>query len=546
MASRPSNPRRGARHLSLALLALLPWACRWVRPDGPALPSLPPRHRTRPPVVVVGIDGAEWTVIRRLWDEGRLPNLRRLADAGTSAVLKTAYGASPVIWTTIATGRTPPEHGVTDFVVGGGNGMVPVSSAVRRVPALWNMASRAGLRTAVLGWWASWPAEDIQGVVVTDRAHLAVDRIVHPASYLPALEREREQARNEYPDLGGRLPSPDPWMEDGAFRDRIMAHEARRLVGLGFDLFLVYFRTVDIASHRYWKFLEPEKYPGTTPEDVARWSHVIPAVYEATDRALGDFLSACPAGSNVFVVSDHGFVSGPEQPFVIVNTERLLEHLGFLVRKGDAVDFARSVAYPVDSPNHARLKRLRLSLAGREPGGRVPPDQARAELDRLAQALEGLTYESGQPVLRISRSQLPAQADMAAEVSLENPSLTVRAGGQAYQDVVMYINRISGTHDEHTNGIFIARGSDLAPGARAGGISVLDLAPTVLYALGLPPGEDFAGQARTDLFTAEFRSHHPVWSVPSWGTMASWRVETSPVDAQLLDELRALGYVASP
>jgi predicted AlkP superfamily phosphohydrolase/phosphomutase len=495
----------------------------------------------------VGIDGAEWKVIRGLWAEGRLPNLRRLADAGTSAVLKTAYGSSPVIWTTIATGRTPEEHGITDFVANTRQGMVPVSSSLRRVPALWNMASRAGLRTAVLGWWASWPAEDIGGVVVTDRAHLDVDRIVHPASYLAGLERERDRARGEYPGLGGRLPAPDPWMEDGAFRDRIMAHEARHLAGLGFDLFLVYFRTVDIASHRYWKFYDPGLYPGTPKEDVSRFAHVIPEVYEATDQALGDLLAACPKGSNVFVVSDHGFVSGPDQPFVIVNTERLLEHLGFLVRNGDGgVDFARSVAYPVDSPNHARLKKLRLSLAGREPKGRVSPEAAPGERDRLARALEGVTYEGGGALFGTVRSDPPADGDVAAEVSLTSPSLKVRAGAQTYDDVVMYINSISGTHDARTNGVFIAAGPDLAPGARADGISVLDLAPTVLYALGLPAGEDFAGRARDDLFTEAYRSRHPPWTVPSWGTMASWRVESSPVDAKLLEELRALGYVSSP
>ena len=97
-----------------------------------------------------------------------------------------------------------------------------------------------------------------------------------------------------------------------------------------------------------------------------------------------------------------------------------------------------------------------------------------------------------------------------------------------------------------TNGVFIAAGPDLAPGARADGVSVLDLAPTVLYALGLPAGEDFAGRARDDLFTAAYRARHPLWTVPSWGTMASWRVESSPVDAKLLEELRALGYVSSP
>jgi predicted AlkP superfamily phosphohydrolase/phosphomutase len=532
--------------LGIALLALLVPACRKAPAGEAGTPSLPPRKRDRPPVVMIGIDGGEWKVIRALWDEGRLPNLRRLADGGTSGVLRTAYGSSPVIWTTIATGRTPPEHGITDFVADSGKGMVPVSSSVRRVPALWNMASRAGLRTAVLGWWASWPAEDIQGVVITDRVHLTHDRIVHPLSYLPALDREIEKAKGEYPSMNGGLPGPDRWMDDGAVRDRIIAHEARHLVGLGFDLFLVYFRTVDIASHRYWKYYDPSHYSGTSQADIDRFSRVIPTVYEATDAAIGDLLAVLPPKSNVFVVSDHGFMPGREEPFIVLSTDQLLAHLGLLVRRGDAVDFARSIAYTANSPNHARLKQIRLSRAGREPGGVVPAEEVPGQIDKLARLLEGTTYEGGAPVFRVMRTGLPPGADLAAEVNLQDATLKVRVGDKTYDDVVMYIDRISGTHDDHTNGIFIAKGADLVSGVRTGGISVLDLAPTVLYALGLPAGEDFAGQVRQDLFTPEFRAKHRPWSVPSWGTMASWRVESSPVDARLLEELRALGYVSSP
>ena len=544
MTSPRSFPNsRLAAVIGFAGLALIGLACRQAGFGSSAFPELPTRHRDRPPVVVFGIDGADWDVIRKLWAEDRLPNLRRLAEEGTSAVLKTAYGASPVIWTTIATGRTPDDHGITDFVVATERGAVPVSSAVRRVPALWNMSSRAGLRTALLGWWASWPAEEIEGVVVSDRAHLDLDRIVHPASYLPAFRREREQARREHPGLGGELPAPDVWMENGAFRDRIMAHEARHLLGLGFDLFLVYLRAVDIASHRYWKYFEPSHYEGISQDDLDASAHIIPTVYDATDEALGDLLAVCPEGSLVFVVSDHGFFAGPEERFVNLNIDRLLERLGFLVRTGESVDFARSVAYPVDSPHHARLKMIRLSLAGREPGGRIPADEASSELDRLAQALASVKYEGGEPVFRVRRSDLPARADLVAEVSLEDPSLVVRVGSKNYGDVVGYINRISGSHNENTDGIFVAWGADLVPGARVEGISVLDVAPTILYALGLPVAEDFAGRAWTDLFTEEFRARHPRRTVPSWGTMADWKLEESPVDAQLLEELRSLGYL---
>src|SRR5579864_3903722 len=121
------------RWLSLAVLAAVAGgAGAWLalRGGGPA------KHV---PLLVIGIDGGEWRVVHRMWQDGELPNLRRLADRGTTARLETAYNASPVIWTTIATGVTPAEHGITDFVVPSDRGDVPISSMVRWVPVLWTM-----------------------------------------------------------------------------------------------------------------------------------------------------------------------------------------------------------------------------------------------------------------------------------------------------------------------------------------------------------------------------------------------------------------------
>jgi len=518
-------------------------ACDSPRSPPNEFPELPPRHREGPPVVVIGIDGAEWKVIRRLWEQGRLPNLRRLAEEGTASDLITDYGASPVIWTTMATGHAPEVHGITDFAVATETGTVPVSSSLRRVPALWNIASRARLRTAVLGWWASWPAEEVAGVVVSDRAHLPVDRIVHPPSYLEGFLVQRDLASRSYPGLGGVPTIEDAWMEDSAARDRIMAHEARRFVGLGFDLFLVYFRSVDVASHRYWKTFEPQHYPSVTREEIEASGGVIPAVYEATDQAIGDILAAAPPEANVFVVSDHGFFAGPEEHFVNLNAERLLEHLGLLVRDGQSVDFAHSVAYPVESPNHSRTKKFRISVAGREPGGRVEARGVGAAVRDLSRALQDVTYANGKPVFRIRRAAREMAADLVAEVKVEDPTLEIRAGAASYRDVVLYIDRISGTHDRRHHGILIARGPDLVPGARPGEMTIRDIAPTILYALGLPVAEDFPGKPKLELFREGFQTLHPLRAVPSWGTMETWGVESSPVDSRILDELRALGYI---
>ena len=248
--------------LAVAAALLLTHGCR----REPARPT----HRA--PLLVVGIDGGEWKVIRRLWSAGKLPHLKAIADRGVAATLRTAYNASPVIWTTIATGVSPPVHGITDFVVATPQGDVPVSSTVRKVPALWNMLTRSGRRVAVLGWWGSWQAEQVNGVVLSDRVLLNLDRRVSPASYLPRFLKDLERADAD----------PGRFEKEGIQRqDRVMARSAARLVRDGYDLVLLYFRSPDLVSHNEWKYYEPDAFAAVDPGEVAARRDLVPRIYQA-------------------------------------------------------------------------------------------------------------------------------------------------------------------------------------------------------------------------------------------------------------------------
>jgi hypothetical protein len=76
--------------------------------------------------------------------------------------------------------------------------------------------------------------------------------------------------------------------------------------------------------------------------------------------------------------------------------------------------------------------------------------------------------------------------------------------------------RISGTHERAPDGFLLAYGTAVAPGHPTR-MSVLDLAPTVLYYLGLPVARDMSGYARTDLFQQAFTASRPVSYIPSYG-----------------------------
>jgi len=123
-------------------------------------------------VVVIGVDSFTWRILDPLMAAGRMPHLRRLVERGARANLRTISPIlSPVIWTSVATGMKPSRHGIVDFVVNARDtgALLPVTSAMRRVPALWTLMSRQEVNVDVVAWWATWPAERINGHMVSDR-----------------------------------------------------------------------------------------------------------------------------------------------------------------------------------------------------------------------------------------------------------------------------------------------------------------------------------------------------------------------------------------
>jgi predicted AlkP superfamily pyrophosphatase or phosphodiesterase len=325
-----THPAARGPLLALLSLSLLQASC------GPA-----PDPQGVERVVVVGIDGLDWRVMRGMMAEGKLPAIERFLDGGIAGELGTMAPAySPVIWATIATGKLPREHGITGFVTRGASGapQVPFTSNLRRAKAIWNIAGEAGRRVAVNGWWTTWPAEPVEGAMVSDRmlynrfnlwfgnerAGGDLPAQTHPPELferllpltLPAAAIEREFFERfvdgEPPAMVRELH--DPWFEllmvyardraYGAMLERLLEEES-------YDLVLHYLNGPDIASHYFWKYLFPEEWDGPiAPEAVARYGGVIERYYELVDEAIGPLLAEAGAGCVVVLMSDHGFVTG--------------------------------------------------------------------------------------------------------------------------------------------------------------------------------------------------------------------------------------------
>jgi len=492
-----------------------------------------------PPVLVIGVDGADWRVIERLWAEGRLPNLRRMADHGAAFRLETIHHASPVIWTSIATGVRPETHGITDFAVPAAGGDQPTSSTLRRVPALWNMASAAGRRSAVIGWWATWPAEDTNGVVVSDRALSRLEDRVSPGQFLDRYLGIEAAAR--------ATPSPFGGNDATRAQDQVMAWTAQELCRDGFDLLLVYFRGIDITCHFDWKYFEPDAFGDLDPAEVAAGRERIAAAYAAVDQAIGSLREAIGPDATVLVLSDHGFhAMAREELRVLLDLDAVLAELGLLEPAATGVDMTRSLVYTYASPSHLMAKKLRFCLAGREPGGTVAEGERPAVRARLEAALGHVTWAGGAPAFRLrnpSAKEQRAGADVVVEVLEEGAATPLLADGRPLAAPAPQISRLSGTHGRTTAGVLFMDGPTIEPGATAAGMTVLDVTPTVLYAMALPTAESFDGRARVELFRAAFRRRHPLRTIPTWGAPRDGEGTASSVDQAIIEELAALGYI---
>jgi len=335
-------------------------------------------------VILIGIDSATWHVLLPLVRDGRMPNVGRLMEKGVAGPLRTFKPTlSPLIWATIVTGKSPRKHGIRSFVtlkpVGCRRGIpelrprqmspwfrrlyrygglaflkrallrtgllkrVPMGSNMRRCKALWNIFSENGEVVAVLNWWSSWPAEEVNGCVISQSVgHLirnvraASARDTYPSDLL-------SQTASFFPKDGGlpaeelrRFFEPDEddmqKIREASFWDE---EHPSPLAMLKFDYlthkylgrastfcqsryqpdFLAVLLSVDAVQHFFWHYMEPQHFKGIDPGDVDKFGKVIERYYIYTDELVGELLREAGEDTVVFVVSDHGHGPSGELPW---------------------------------------------------------------------------------------------------------------------------------------------------------------------------------------------------------------------------------------
>lgn len=301
---------------------------------------------SRKKVLLVGWDAADWKIIQTLLDRDELPTLARVVEGGVSGNLSSIRPMlSPMLWNSIATGKRPHQHGVHGFTeVDAELGQpVPISSATRRCRALWDLLNEAGLRTHVVGWFATHPAEPLDGVCVSERfgspTPEQVDApwpLARGTVFPESLSERLAPLRVRPEEIGGDVlklfvpgaarvnQTHDKRLHTLAIRlaecFSIHAAATELIEHEPWDFCAVYYRTLDWICHDFMAF-HPPKMNAVYPTEFELYHDVVNSAYRLHDRLLGRLwqLAGGEEETTVLLVSDHGFLSDHQRPAATSN-----------------------------------------------------------------------------------------------------------------------------------------------------------------------------------------------------------------------------------
>lgn len=297
-----------------------------------------PQRVPKRKVLLIGWDAADWEVINPLLEEGLMPALDGLINRGVVGNLATLQPIlSPMLWNSVATGKFADKHGIHGFIEPDpkNGGARPYTSTSRKCKALWNILTQSGLRSNVVGWWASHPAEPILGTIVTnafsgvkfdpERGWLVPPGTIYPAEKAPFLARFRVfPSEITEAHIMPFIPSAakiDQQSDRHLYTFAKILSDAASIHAVAtalmetepWDFTGVYYDAVDHFSHAFMPF-HPPKLEWIKEDDFEMYKDVVRGAYRFHDMMLERLLQLAGPETIVILCSDHGFESGSQRP----------------------------------------------------------------------------------------------------------------------------------------------------------------------------------------------------------------------------------------
>ncbi len=524
-------------------------------------------------VLVIGLDGETFRVIKPLLAQGKLPNINRLIDKGVHGILmSTIPPVTAPAWSTFMTGKNPGRHGVFSFMrYEYANGRAvpydsdtgyPVNGAAIRSKTIWEIISEAGKQIISINIPMTYPPRKVNGLMIS-------------CFFTPPKARDYTFPEGLINELGDYEIDVDFGDGFGQFgRLDIESFDAEKVVpsflsvlekreetalrlmqSHPWDLFAVCFTETDRLHHLLWKYVDPA---GPDYSDVlsARIREKHDFFYQRLDNAIGRLVDSAGEDVVTVILSDHGFRETPKK-FCLLN--QWLYGEGYLKvegEKGDRIDWNSSNAWA--EPLLVSTVGIRIntnSLITRYGvSEKIDYEVFRA---RIIQSLMKVKdTETGERIIREAQRREELYkgnyAVTAPDIIVRlNPAydfpLVMTSGIKGNSLTIPIGKRLTcGTHE--AEGIYIFSGYPVA--GHTGlftPFSIEDIAPTLLYLLGLPVPDDMDGRVLSDVMNKEFFETNPVRYQPA-GTQEFQAMQPhgwgTDEDAEgIKQRLRNMGYM---
>lgn len=285
-------------------------------------------------LLLIGWDAADWQIIGPLLARGEMPSLKKIIDNGVYGNMSTMNPPfSPMLWSSVATGKTPDKHGVLGFieVLPDQSGVRPVTTHSRKTRALWNIFHNQGMKSNLVGWWPSYPAERINGTVISDKFQRVdmdpskgdefKENSIHPKDAIPEFKDLRmfpwEITEEHIKPFIPKADLIDQEKDSGVkvfcriMAENVSLHNAftKLLRTSEWEFTAVYYDLIDHFCHAYMKYHPPKMHGvGDTIYDI--YKDAVVGAYRFQDMLLGRALELIDEDTTVIVMSDHGYESG--------------------------------------------------------------------------------------------------------------------------------------------------------------------------------------------------------------------------------------------
>lgn len=519
-------------------------------------------------VLMIGLDGATFTLLKPLSRMGALPFLTKFITEGVSSqLMSTRNPLTPPAWTSMTTGVSPERHGIYDFLrpayLPDGSVYLKVNDRRQNLAeTIFQMVNRHKMRGTALNFFGYYPALEVDGYTVAGFVpwkHLRHG--IHPQSLFDKLRASDEF---DYRDLGMDIGEEkkviqglegdehEEWIElqnvrDKAWTDvtcRLMEEDRTELTALVLD-------GPDKIQHLFWRYLDPDSYAGEPGPETDKIKELCVGFYRKMDDNIRRMVETAGEDSNVIIVSDHGF--GPTTEIFYVN-QWLADH-GYLTWSDAAMSDAKGQLTSDKIRDHLGMidwRKTKAFCATPSSNGIYikPPNASGVSEDEYMdfalkmrqELLEWKDPDTGTPV--VVKAEMNKMRGRSYVEPCPDITLHLRDGGFVSilnsDKCVVQRPLADGTH--RPEGIFIANGPDFREGEVLDDLNLLDVTPLMLALLDVQVPADLDGRVPIEALRPEFA--HSVGGESKKTAAPQAEGEVSEEDRQiLLRQMQKLGYM---